>query len=180
MTLETARLRLLPLAPEHAEALRAIWGAPEVARFLISQPSSPAEVDALFARNLEAARRFGSWAVRERASGGVIGRVGFFAFGEGERPELAFLLARPAWGRGLATEAARAALSAGFGALAFREVVALVRPGNARAIRVLTSLGFASESRLLRGGAPADLYRVDAARFGETTSAEPRSSQRGR
>jgi len=36
--LETARLRLEPLAPEHGEALRAIWSDPEVARFLISRP----------------------------------------------------------------------------------------------------------------------------------------------
>jgi [ribosomal protein S5]-alanine N-acetyltransferase len=178
VTLETARLRLERLAPEHAEALRAIWSDPEVARFLISRPRSPAELDALFARNLEAARKLDGWAVREQASGAVIGRVGFFGFGERERPELAFLLARDAWGRGLATEAARAALGEGFGALAFPEVVALVRPGNAGAIRVLAKLGFASESRLRVRGAPAELYRVDAAGFVET--AEPRSLPRGR
>jgi RimJ/RimL family protein N-acetyltransferase len=178
--LETERLRLEPLAPEHAEALRAIWSDREVARFLISRPASLAEQDALFARNLEAARRFGLWALRERASGSVVGRAGFFAFGERERPELAFLLARASWGRGLAREAARAALRRGFGALGFTEVVALVRPSNARAVRVLAALGFASESRLVLGGAPADLYRVDAARFGESTPAEPLPSPRGR
>ena len=178
MILETARLRLEPLAPEHAEALRAIWSDPEVARLLISRPASPAELDALFARNLEAGRRLGMWGVRERAGGALVGRVGFFAFGADERPELAFLLARAAWGRGLAREAAGAALSAGFGALGFAEVVALVRPANARAIRVLSGLGFATEQRLALGGEPADLYRVDAARFAET--AEPGPSQRGR
>jgi RimJ/RimL family protein N-acetyltransferase len=177
VTLETARLRLERLAPEHAEALCAIWSDPEVARFLMSPPGSPAELDALFARNLEAAREFGGWAVGERASGAVIGRVCFFGFGERRRPELAFLLARAAWGRGLATEAARAALAEGFGALAFPEVVALVRPENARAIGVLAKLGFARESRLRLRGAPAELYRVDAEGFAETS--EPRSLPRG-
>ena len=180
MILETARLRLEPLAPGHAEALQAIWNDPEVARFLISRPASPAEQGALFARNLEAGRRFGMWAVRERASGSVVGRVGFFAFGERERPELAFLLARAAWGRGLGREAAGAALAAGFGALAFREVVALVRPANARALRVLEKLGFASECRLELGGEPADLQRLDAARLAEVAGREPPPPRRGR
>ena len=178
MTLETARLLLEPLAPEHAEALREIWSDPEVARFLISRPASPAEFDALFARNLEAGRRLGMWGLRERAGGALVGRVGFFAFGATERPELAFLLARAAWGRGLAREAAGAALAAGFGALGFAEVVALARPANARAIRVLESLGYSIERRLLAGGEPADLYRVDAACFAD--AAEPRAAQRGR
>jgi RimJ/RimL family protein N-acetyltransferase len=178
--LETGRLRLEPLAPEHAEALRAIWSDPEVARFLISRPASPAELDALFARNLEAGRRLGMWAVRERASGAVVGRVGFFVFGERERPELAFLLARAAWGRGLAREAAGAALAAGFGALAFREVVALVRPRSARALRVLGKLGFVGESRLELGGEPAELLRLGGARFAEVVDREPPPPHRGR
>jgi RimJ/RimL family protein N-acetyltransferase len=176
VTLETARLRLEPLAPEHADALRAIWSDPEVARFLISRPASTAEFDALFARNLEAGRRLGMWGLRERAGGALVGRVGFFAFGAAERPELAFLLARAVWGRGLAREATGAALAAGFGPLGFAEVVALARPANARALRLLASLGFAAEYRLRLGGEPADLYRVDGARF----VGELRPPQRGR
>jgi RimJ/RimL family protein N-acetyltransferase len=164
--LETPRLILEPLAPEHAPALRAIWCDPEVARFLISRPTSPAELDEVFARNLEAGRRFGMWALRERTGPALLGRVGFFAFGAGERPELAFLLARGAWGRGLAREAAAAALGAGFGT-GFREVVALVRPENARALRVLAALGFLPEERTLLKGEPVELHRLDRERFAE-------------
>jgi RimJ/RimL family protein N-acetyltransferase len=84
--------------------------------------------------------------------------VGFFAFGERERPELAFLLARSHWGRGLATEAARAALAWGFGEGGFEECVALVRSANAGAIRVLAKLGMSREARLELGGPPAELF----------------------
>jgi RimJ/RimL family protein N-acetyltransferase len=176
--LETRRLILEPLAPEHAPALRAIWPDPEVARFLISRPTSPAELDEIFARNLEAGRRFGMWALRERSGGAWLGRVGFFAFGPDERPELAFLLARDAWGRGLAREAAAAVLGAGFGSCGFREVVALVRPANARALRVLAALGFVLEERIALKGEPALLHRLGAERF--AGAAEHAPPPRGR
>jgi RimJ/RimL family protein N-acetyltransferase len=135
---------------------------PEVARHLLSRPATDAAFRDLFARNLAAAVRHGMWAVCERDSGRAIGRVGFFEFGEARRPELAFLLARAHWGRGLATESARAALAFGFAERGFAEVVALVRAGHAGAIRVLEKLGMAREGREEVAGAAAELFRVDA------------------
>ena len=178
MILETERLRLEPLAPEHAAALRAIWSDPEVARFLISRPASPAEFDALFARNLEAGRRSGMWAVRDRASGSVVGRVGFFAFGEEERPELAFLLARASGGgasRGKRRAPRWAAASAR--SASPRSWLSCAPPTPAPCA-CLASLGFEAESRLLLADEPADLQRVDAGRF--AAAAEPSPPRRVR
>jgi ribosomal-protein-alanine N-acetyltransferase len=164
-TLETARLRLVPLAPEHADALHEIYGDPAVRRFLISRPDSRAEFDGIFARALECGRTLGMWAILPRDGDRLLGRCGFYAFSERARPELAILLASEAWGRGLATEAARACLRFAFDEKRFSEVIAVVRPGNASALRLLHKLGMSPEATIEIGGEPAQLHRVSRAEF---------------
>ncbi len=55
--------------------------------------------------------------------------------------EIAWRLAFDAWGRGYATEAARAVLDDGFGRVGLREIVAVTAEINARSRRVAASLG---------------------------------------
>jgi RimJ/RimL family protein N-acetyltransferase len=55
--------------------------------------------------------------------------------------EVGWRFARDAWGRGYATEAARAALAFAFEEHAMREVIAIVDPENARSLRVAEKLG---------------------------------------
>jgi RimJ/RimL family protein N-acetyltransferase len=59
--------------------------------------------------------------------------------------EIGWRLARAAWGQGLATEAAQAALGFGFTDLALREIVAITVPGNAPSQRVMARLGMAHD-----------------------------------
>jgi len=58
------------------------------------------------------------------------------------KPELSFVLGRPFWGKGLATEAARASLNQAFGSLALEDVRADVVSCNGPSLRVLAKLGF--------------------------------------
>jgi ribosomal-protein-alanine N-acetyltransferase len=164
-TLETARLRLVPLAPEHADALHEIYGDPAVRRFLISRPESRADFDGIFARALECGRTLGMWAILPRGGDRLLGRCGFYSFSERARPELAILLASEAWGRGLATEAARACLRFAFDERGVAEVVAVVRPGNAPALGLLRRLGMSPEATIEIGGEPAAFHRIDAEGF---------------
>lgn len=159
-TLETSRLRLEPLSASHAQSLYAIYCEPNVRRWLITCPSSRLEFDRLFATAIHFGETHGMWAIIHRASSVMIGRVGFFAFGESQRPELAFLLSEPFWGRGLATEAASASLAYGFERHGWGEAVAIVRPANQAAIRVLTKLGMQPEYETVLGSAPAMVYQV--------------------
>jgi RimJ/RimL family protein N-acetyltransferase len=81
---------------------------------------------------------FGQWAVELPGAASFIGVVAF------EVPftpavEVAWRLARPYWGRGCATEAARGALDYGFDKLS--EIVALTVPANQRSRRVMKRLG---------------------------------------
>jgi [ribosomal protein S5]-alanine N-acetyltransferase len=61
---------------------------------------------------------------------------------DGDDVEVAYRLTRPAWGRGIATEAAGALVNHALGALALPRVVAVTYPDNVASQRVLYKLGF--------------------------------------
>jgi RimJ/RimL family protein N-acetyltransferase len=84
---------------------------------------------------------YGMWAVEERASGRLVGRVGFLNPPGWPACELGWLLARDAWGRGFALEAAQAAIAHGRANLGIRELISLIRPDNVRSIALAERLG---------------------------------------
>ena len=66
----------------------------------------------------------------EKASGRLLGRTGI-NHGEGWPGfEIGWTLGRQHWGRGFATEAARAALEHSFGVLGQRHVISLIQAAN--------------------------------------------------
>ena len=87
---------------------------------------------------------FGFWALEVRASGEFIGFTGLGTVG-GEMPvtgiEIGWRLARPAWGRGYATEAALAAMDYGFGVMGRPEIVAVTMARNLRSQAVMRRTG---------------------------------------
>ena len=91
---------------------------------------------------------FGFWAVEVRASGEFIGFTGLGTVDE-EMPftgtEVAWRLARPAWGHGYATEAARAALRYGFDIMGLPEIVAVTMARNLRSRAVMERIGMTSD-----------------------------------
>ena len=87
---------------------------------------------------------FGFWALEVRASGEFIGFTGLRSVDDGmpfTGIELAWRLARPAWGHGYATEAGRAALRYGFGTLGHPEIVAVTMARNLRSQAVMRRIG---------------------------------------
>ena len=106
-----------------------------------------------------ALRGFGIWAVEERATGRLIGRIGchepegFPAF------EVAYVLARDAWGVGYAREGVAASLRYARETLGRTEITSIIRPANAASIRVATSLGAMPAETVEFYGAPSVLYR---------------------
>jgi RimJ/RimL family protein N-acetyltransferase len=75
----------------------------------------------------------------------LLGTVSLRHYLRDRRAELGYWLAAPAWGRGFATEAARAAVDFGFRELGLARVYAQVLAGNRSSIRVLDKLGMVSE-----------------------------------
>jgi RimJ/RimL family protein N-acetyltransferase len=84
---------------------------------------------------------FCRWACVERSSGKIIGSCGF-ARREMEEVELGYLFARESWGKGYATEAARACLKYGFDKIGFTKLIALTDVDHEKSHRVLEKIGF--------------------------------------
>ena len=85
----------------------------------------------------------GLWLVEERTTGTPIGQVGLaIQEVEGEcHPEIGWLLHRPFWGQGYATEAGAAARDVAFSRWQYPYVISLIRPVNAPSRRVADRLG---------------------------------------
>jgi ribosomal-protein-alanine N-acetyltransferase len=86
-------------------------------------------------------RGYGHWAVVLEQDDRVMGWCGLEFLPELKQTEVAYLLCGEAQGRGLATEAARAALAFGFTTCKLCEIIGLVHPENAASIRVLEKCG---------------------------------------
>ncbi|TDD33047.1 N-acetyltransferase, partial [Nonomuraea terrae] len=90
-------------------------------------------------------RGYGLWALEERSTGRFVGFTGL-ALQTFEAPflpavEIGWRLARPAWGRGYATEAAREAVRYAFDEAGLDEIVSMTAVGNARSRAVMERLG---------------------------------------
>lgn len=165
--IDTRRLRLRPLSIEDLEPLAEIWTHPDVARGLITRPRGRADVERLFVAMIHDARRWGMWAIVHKADDALIGRCGFYAF-RGERsivPELAFFLAKPYWGAGLATEAGHACLRHLFRSPVRARAVATVLPDNLASQRVLEKIGMRALRHIAIASVPAILYAIERTGF---------------
>src|SRR5262245_47469463 len=127
-TIETARLRLRGHRVEDLGDCAAMWGDAAVVRHISGRPSSTEDSWERILRyaGLWALLGYGYWAVEEKASGRFVGDVGFADFKRAVQPsfagapEIGWVLATWAHGRGFATEAVRAAVAWGdrhFGAM---------------------------------------------------------------
>jgi RimJ/RimL family protein N-acetyltransferase len=161
---ETDRLWLRRWGPEHAAGLAAVNAEPEVMRFLNGgTPLTRAESDAVSDRVIAhwETYGFGLWAAVEKAGERTIGFVGIshpLWFPDwAHTVEVGWRLHPEAWGRGLATEAAREALRAGFEAPHLEEIVAFIHPENHRSAAVARRLGMTLEQRVPHPGRLHDL-----------------------
>jgi RimJ/RimL family protein N-acetyltransferase len=107
--LETPRARLTTWLPQDLSELCALHADPVAMRYMRSGVEDQARTGARLASYLEeqAGRGWTKWRVEDR-TGRMIGRAGFRLSDDGRRRELGYLLEPAQWGRGLATELARA------------------------------------------------------------------------
>ena len=149
----TERLALCPVTAADHPALLAHWTLPDVRRFLFDGAAlSAAEVSQTIEESVRdfAAGGYGIWLIREHRQ---VDAAGPDAAGPelagtvGLRPlddtglEIFYSLAPGSWGRGYATEAARAVLAHALGTLGLPEVLAEVDEGNTASVAVVKRLG---------------------------------------
>lgn len=105
-------------------------------------------------------RGYGLWAVEERETGALLGRIGFFNPEGWPGFEIGWVLARGAWGRGLATEGARRALGYAFTEMGRDHVISVIQPGNTGSIRVAEKIGEKLEGRTELNGQKVLIYGI--------------------
>ena len=139
-TLTTDRLTLRGWREDDAEPYAAITADPEVMRFMggTLDPAQAWREIALYLGHFDL-RGYGLWAVER--DGELIGRVGLWRPAGWPGLEVGWLLGRPAWGHGYATEAARAAVEFAWIELGAEQLISLIAPDNVASQRVAERLG---------------------------------------
>jgi RimJ/RimL family protein N-acetyltransferase len=143
--MQTDRLLLRQWRDDDLDAWAALNADPAVREFfdgVLTRDQARASLEHF--RDTIAERGWGFWAIEVRATGELAGMTGLDPVDEGlpfHGVEIGWRLARPAWGHGYATEAARAALAYGFGTLGRREILAVAAAGNVRSHAVMKRLG---------------------------------------
>ncbi|MFM4670555.1 GNAT family N-acetyltransferase [Aeromonas media] len=141
----TPRLLLRPLGVQDSADLFAIYGDPEVMRF-VGEPPFPelATVSQMLAsvERLLAVGESLEWGLVLRESGHLIGTCGLHSFETGLRQaELGCMLARNHWGRGLMGEALSAVMEYA-GELGIRTLLADIEPENLPSQRLFRRMDF--------------------------------------
>lgn len=166
-SLETERLHLRGHRLDDFDDCAAMWADPSVTRHIGGKPLTPEEVWARLLRYVGhwSLMGFGYWVIEETASGRFAGEVGFADLKRDITPpldgvpEIGWVL--PSWsrGRGLATEAARAAVAWGDTHFAPGPTVCLIHPGNAASIRVAEKCGYRQVEQTMYKGEPSLLFQ---------------------
>jgi len=144
--IDTPRLRLRRWRESDREPFAALNADLEVMEFFLSPESraaSDASIDAW--QSQFAAQGWSNWALEVRSSGQFVGFTGLSVprrvLPFSPCVEVGWRLAKEHWGRGYATEAARAALRVGFQQLALVEIVSFTTIGNVRSRAVMERIG---------------------------------------
>ncbi|MBI1847928.1 MAG: GNAT family N-acetyltransferase [Candidatus Rokubacteria bacterium] len=147
--LETGRLRLRALRDEDAGAIYEYGRDPAVTRYMTWAQHRSLDDATAFVKYAAEAVAAGSemqWAFARREDDGLIGAGGLRL--QGHRVELGYAIARPHWGRGYATEAARRIVEWALADPAISRVWAYCHVDNVASARVLEKAGMAREGRL--------------------------------
>ena len=153
--IETSRLTLRPFTPDDFDDLYAYQSRPDVARYLHWDARDRAQAREALAQQCEetALRAEGDWltfAVVWRAAGKVTGEAGLKLISQEHRQgEIGFVFNPDYHGRGLATEAAEALLTLGFGTIGWHRIIGSCDPRNHPSARLMERIGMRREAHFV-------------------------------
>lgn len=161
--LRTERLTLRGHRAEDFEKCYAMWSDPAVVRHISGVPSTPQQT---WSRILNYAGHwallgFGYWLIEETQTGRFVGEAGFADFKRDiapsmkGAPEIGYVLAPYAFGKGYATEAVRAIVEWGDEHFDSPRTVCMIAPENIASIRVAEKCGYNVFEQGMFGGGPA-------------------------
>ncbi|HVJ52336.1 MAG TPA: GNAT family N-acetyltransferase [Aliidongia sp.] len=170
--LETPRLRLRRHEPSDFPVYAALWSHPDIVRFIGGRSFTEEEVWARIQRYVGhwTLFGFGFWAIEERATGDLIGEIGFADFRRDNIPashgcpETGWMLAPDKHGQGYATEAALAVHEWGDGNFTVEHTFCMIQIDNRASIRVAEKIGYRLREETTYRDRP--MYLFDRARGG--------------
>jgi len=169
--MQTPRLLLTRLRPDDFDDLHALHTNAETMATLggVRGPDETRRVLDLLCASW-AADGFGYWLARDRASGRFVGRGGLRRVLLDGQPEveIGYALLPEYWGRGLATELARASIRVAFQELGLPDVVAFTLPTNRASQRVMERAGLRHVGNTVWADLPHVLYRLTASAWRES------------
>ncbi len=161
--METKRLLLRHLELPDLDDLFALTGDPEMQRYIPEGALTYAETKDLLEWYLNGHPKhpeLGLWATIHKETNQFIGRCGLLPWvidGRSE-VEVAYMIAKTHWGRGLGTEAAQAILNYGFEKLELTRLICLIDHGNLASIKVAEKIGMRFEKEGRDENGPFLLY----------------------
>lgn len=162
--LETERLRLREFRPDDLDPLAAMVADEEQMAFY-PHPRGRDEARAWIERNLALyeQRGFGTWLIEEREPTAFLGYCGIrpIEIAGAQELEIGWHVAKSAWNRGIATEAALATRDLAWSELGLTRLVASIHPRHTASRRVAEKIGMRVETTtVLDDGYPAAIYVV--------------------
>ena len=161
--LETPRMRLRPFTHDDVDDLLGIFQDPEAMRYYPGVKDRD-EARAWIQRSLDAyPEGMGLLAAVLSETGAFVGQCGLvYQEVHGRREtEVGYLFLRSIWGRGLATEAARACVAYGFDELARSHIIALIDPANGASRRVAEKVGLSPRESIEKWNKRVCVYALD-------------------
>ncbi|MBE9214362.1 GNAT family N-acetyltransferase [Plectonema cf. radiosum LEGE 06105] len=153
-----------PIQISDLDALAAIWAKPQVTRFLPSRgvPIPRENVEKALHSFVEhwQKRGYGIWAIVDDSSQ-MVGYCGLRYLDELDEVEVLYGLAQAYWGRGIATQAAKASISYGFNIVNLDKVIAMALPENQASKRVIEKAGLNYEKQI-------HMFNLDALYYSKT------------
>jgi ribosomal-protein-alanine N-acetyltransferase len=150
-----------------------IFGDPDVMRYMPKMDLAPrarAERALGVFRQAWANHPCGGWLIKDKADGQLVGHCKVEYLTDTDEFELGYALAKPYWGKGMATEVARAAVRFGFETAGLTRIMAVVVPENIASSRVLDHIGFVFEKAARYYDLDVAYYAIERHQFSEDGS----------
>jgi len=164
-TTQTKRLILRPLESTDAEVLHQIYQTEGILRYFPPMgPPTIERVQRYIPRQQEHWTKYGygHWGIVLKGENQIIGWVGLQFIPELNETEVGYLLDKPYWGKGFATEAALASIQFGFEQHMLDHIIGLVHPENIASRRVIEKCGMTYEETV-------HIWDIDMMRHTRTT-----------
>ncbi len=169
--LETDRLTLRRLVPDDLDALYALYSDPEMRRYFPPEGASPDrtltreetwEELEWFLNGHPKHPELGLWATMLKDTGAFIGRCGLLPWtidGQ-EEVEVAYMIDKRYWRRGLGVEAARGIRDYAFEQLGLTRLICMIDPANAPSAGVAKAIGMTLEREAADEHGPYLIYSM--------------------